>query len=325
VRLRKKDNKIAIDTPAKLNLFLEVVGKRADGYHLLQTVMVPITLFDSLVFRGLPDGSGINLICDDEGVPTDERNTVVKAVRSFGEYYGLKDLSLDITLEKRIPFGAGLGGGSSDAAATIIALYQLFGIPFNAKEACEIAVRVGADCPFFIHCRPALLEGIGDEFVKFLKLPMKIRFLVFVPNIISSTTSVYKNVRLTNEKKCAKLLIDCIDRTDVGGMKEEFFNRLEEAAFRTYGELGRIASCVKEVADFVMSGSGCSFFWLVDEKDKSMVLERLKKIEGKVFEVSPYEWDAVRNRLFSGEEASRRGGGSNESDRGSHQAKPGDG
>ncbi|MCX7703369.1 MAG: 4-(cytidine 5'-diphospho)-2-C-methyl-D-erythritol kinase [Planctomycetota bacterium] len=309
MRIKEERSRITVDAPAKLNLFLEVIGKRADGYHLLETVMVPVTLFDTLSFTP-SEKKEVLLVSNDKEIPIDERNTVVKAVKRFCEYYGIENMALKITLKKRIPQGAGLGGGSSDAVASLFALYRWFKVPFKKEEAIEIARGIGADCPFFVHCRPALLTGIGDEVKRFLKLPERLRFLVFVPNVTSSTALVYKNIHLTKEKKCAKLLVDCIDKADLEGIRREVFNRLEEASLTAYPELQSVATEIRKIADFVMTGSGSGWFFVCERESTQQLREQLRRMGGRVLVVRPYE---VKNR--------GGGGRRNESDRGPHQVE----
>lgn len=287
VRIRDEGDSIIVDAPAKLNLFLEIIGKRKDGYHLLETVMTPITLFDTIRFS-LRRKGGVEILCNDKDIPTDGRNTVVKATKSFCDFYGLEEPPLTVDLKKGIPYGAGLGGGSSDAAATILSLYRLLNIRFNRDEAVSIAEKVGADCPFFIYCRPALLSGIGDKVVRFLKLPESVRFLLFVPFIRTDTFLIYKNLLLTEEKKDVKLFIEYIDRSDVKGMEENLFNRLEETVLSTYALLP-VVSDIRRIARFVMSGSGSTWFCLIGSDDQEQRLRKqLSSMDGDIFVVAPY-------------------------------------
>ena len=286
--IKIEDNTVTVDTPAKLNLFLEVQERLPDGYHLIETLMVPITLFDTITIRR-SEREGVRLSCDRDDVPVDRRNTVIRAVESFCGFYGLRVPPLTIDLKKRIPAGAGLGGGSSDATATILSLYELLKVPYKVEEAKEIALSVGADCPFFVHCRPALLSGIGDDIVGFIKLPPNIRFLLFVPSVRTDTSLVYENFSLTEEKKSVKLLIRYMDKSDIEGIESSLFNRLEEVVLSLYDDLRSLVSEIRKVANFVMSGSGSTFFCIIkDREEEARLKKHLQDMDGKIFVVGPH-------------------------------------
>lgn len=288
MRIRVEGDTVTVDAPAKLNLFLEVQGRLPDGYHLIETVMVPVSLFDTLTIRRSKQG-GVRLFCDQNDVPVDGRNTVIRAVESFCDFYGLRMPSLVIGLKKRIPAGAGLGGGSSDAVATILSLYELLDIPYRAEDAEKIAVSVGADCPFFVHCRPALLSGIGDNIVRFIEMSRDIRFLLFVPSVRTDTSLVYENFSLTKERKSVKLLMEYMDKSDIEGIEGTLFNRLEGVVLSIYGALRSVVFEIRKVANFVMSGSGSSFFCILKgRKEEEQLKEHLDYIDGRVFVVSPH-------------------------------------
>jgi len=288
VQIKIEGDTVTVDTPAKLNLFLEVQGKRPDGYHLIETVMVPVTLFDTITISRSERG-GVELCCDCEDVPVDGRNAVIRAVESFCNFYGLELPSLAIDLKKRIPTGAGLGGGSSDATATILSLYRLFEVPYKMEEAQEIALSVGADCPFFVHCRPAHLSGIGDQIVEFVKLPPNLRFLLFVPSVRTDTSLVYENFSLTEERKSVKLLVEYMDKNDVEGIESSLFNRLEGVVLSLYKALRSMVFEARKVANFVMSGSGSTFFCIIKEREEEARLRKhLRDLDGRILVVGPY-------------------------------------
>ena len=152
---------ITVRAAAKVNLALAVEGRRADGYHLLRTVMQSVGLYDT-VRVSLAPGEGVTLTCTDPAVPTDDRNTAVRAARLFQRAYGRKDrITLDI--DKQIPLDAGLGGASADAAAVLCALEQLSDVALDASQRAELAVQVGADVPFCLTGGTLLAAGIGEQ------------------------------------------------------------------------------------------------------------------------------------------------------------------
>src|SRR5512137_1804266 len=147
-------------SPCKVNLLLNILGKRPDGFHELETVMHPVALCDRLVFeRG---GQGIQLTCSDPALPTDSGNLVHRAAAQFLQAAGIGE-GVCIHLEKRIPLAAGLGGGSGNAATTLLGLNELFGHPLGPAQLHTLAAALGSDVPFFLQSKPALATGRGEK------------------------------------------------------------------------------------------------------------------------------------------------------------------
>ncbi len=179
--------------PAKVNLYLRVVGRRPDGYHEVVTVMQPLTLADELlVSRGGPD---ISLQCDQAELPSGPENLVWRAARQFQAETGSK-WGVRLSLRKRIPVAAGLGGGSSDAAGTLLALNELAGKPLDQVGLHRLASRLGADVPFFLSREPAVGRGIGTQLSAVTLLPYW--YLLVNPGEPLSTRWVYENLDLDN-------------------------------------------------------------------------------------------------------------------------------
>ncbi len=154
--------------PAKINVYLRIVGRRPDGYHFLDSLMVPISLYDDIHItvahgeeRAAPPGAALVVSCDDPTVPGGEANLAYKAAALVCQEAGLQ-ARIDIHLRKRIPAGAGLGGGSSNAATVLKSLNALLALGWTEARLCQLGARLGADVPFFIPCRPARIGGIGD-------------------------------------------------------------------------------------------------------------------------------------------------------------------
>jgi 4-diphosphocytidyl-2-C-methyl-D-erythritol kinase len=177
--------------PAKVNLYLRVVGRRPDGYHEVVTVMQPLTLNDVLTVTLA--GEGISLTCDRPELPQGEENLVWRAARFFQEETGLKQ-GVRLSLEKRIPVAAGLGGGSSDAAGTLLALNELAGKPLPQERLYRLAGRLGADVPFFLSRGPAVGRGTGTQLSAVTLLPYW--YLLVNPGVPLSTRWVYENLDL---------------------------------------------------------------------------------------------------------------------------------
>ncbi len=266
-----------IRTPAKINLFLYVTSKRKDGYHELLTLMTCIDLWDEIELDFT--GNGLEVRCSYPGVPENDSNLVIKAARLFFSWLDRvkkkkrRSSGLKILIDKKIPVGGGLGGGSSNAAGILKALNDYHGDPFSKSELMEMGLSLGADVPFFIFGSSAIAQGIGEclEPAPLLK-PYSI--LVLNPGIHSSTAQVYKNLdlALTKDRKSNNnALLNLCRTVRVLDIIPYLHNDLETAAVRLYPDIG----CVKDaMAGFypeglMMSGSGSSFFALFSEASKA--------------------------------------------------------
>src|SRR6266849_3091884 len=180
-------------SPCKVNLLLNILGKRPDGFHELETVLHPVGLYDRLRFtRG---GRGIQLACSDPALPADERNLAHRAAASFLQAARL-DEGVRIELEKRIPLAAGLGGGSGNAATTLLGLNELFGKPLTAEQLRTIAASLGSDIPFFLQPQPALATGRGEQVIPLAAFPALrgAAFLLIHPGFGISTAWAYRQL-----------------------------------------------------------------------------------------------------------------------------------
>ncbi|MBI2311883.1 MAG: 4-(cytidine 5'-diphospho)-2-C-methyl-D-erythritol kinase [Betaproteobacteria bacterium] len=248
--------------PAKLNLFLHVVGRRADGYHLLQTVFHFIDYGDGLAFRLRHDGT-VALERPLPGVP-DERNLCLRAARLLQAEAGCR-LGADIRLEKRLPLGGGLGGGSSDAATTLLALNRLWEIGFGRERLKELALRLGADVPVFVYGENALAEGIGEQ-LQPVGLPPA-WYLVLVPPVEVSTAGIFSDPQLTRDTKPIKIF-----DFSVGYGR----NDLEAVVCRKYPAVAEHLTWLRQFGAAAMTGSGaCVFASFATEGEARRVWDRL--------------------------------------------------
>lgn len=274
----KSNNSITVTAPAKINLFLEVLGKRPDGYHELETVMQEIDLADTLTLE--TTGGGMELTCSEPGVPCDESNLVWKAVRLFQEETGVRG-GVKAHLVKRIPVAAGLGGGSSDAAAALKGLNILHAKGLSDATLMGMAAQIGSDVPFFIKGGTALCRGRGEA-VTPLAVRHRFWYVLLYPDIKVSTAEVYNNLRidLTTEKKDANLTYKALLSDSGKRLSLSLFNRLEEVALRLYPELQGFKDLLESnLSDGVMiSGSGSAIFGHCENKDKG------EKVRGKLQE-----------------------------------------
>ncbi len=180
---------IIIRCPAKLNLFLEVLGKRADGFHDLDTVMQAIGLCDELRITPGEEGEGLSLACSDASLPTDSRNLVLRAALALRERTGCRR-GARLSLTKRIPMQAGLGGGSSDAAGALVGLNAAWGLGLSREELRQVAATVGSDVAFFLYGGTARCTGRG-EVVEPVPAPAVFHYVLVCPNVGVSTADAY--------------------------------------------------------------------------------------------------------------------------------------
>jgi len=278
--------------PAKVNLSLRITGRRADGYHLLDSVMVPISLCDEIEIMTedqteVGRKAQILVTCDDPALPTDETNLAYKAAALFCKEAGIL-AKITIALHKSIPFGAGLGGGSSDAAAVLKSLNQMFSQRFSEQQLCALAVRLGADVPFFIPCQPARVEGIGEILTPVPPLPPR-WLVIVVPSFGVSTPWAYRQFDELPPR--AEATATALRQFAHGYWPPatSLVNDLERAVLPTYPAIGQIKGhLVQAGADgALMSGSGSSVFGIFSRKEMAEQAVVSLKERGKTFIVTP--------------------------------------
>ena len=254
--------------PAKLNLFLHVVGRRSDGYHLLQSVFRLIDLGDALRFAPLTDGR-IARAAPLAGVP-EERDLCLRAARLLQEASGAS-LGVEIAIEKRLPMGGGLGGGSSDAATVLLALNRLWRLEWPRERLQALGLELGADVPFFIHGRNAFVEGVGER-LQALNLPPA-WYLVVAPPASVPTAEIFAAPNLTRDTKAIKMA-DFSAGWGAGGLFGR--NDLEAVVCERYPAVARALAWLRQHAEARMTGSGaCVFAPFAAEQDARAVLARM--------------------------------------------------
>ncbi len=249
--------------PAKVNLYLRVVGRRSDGYHLLDSLVVPISLFDKLEVAVDPHAPGteesIHVVSDSAAAPGGPSNLAYRAAALFLARSG-RAASVRIALGKHIPVGAGLGGGSSDAAAVLLALNRLFNAPYDRNVLAQIGGEIGADVPFFVHGTPARVGGIGDQ-VSTVALPQVRALVVCWDRYALSTKDVYSRVDLSLTSPSRPSNIPAF----VSGRKlsaELLVNDLETAAAQIHPAVLALKSRLTQdgAIGTLMTGSGAAVF-----------------------------------------------------------------
>ena len=279
----------------KVNLLLNILGKRADGYHEVETVMHPVALYDRLAFDRA--GAGIQLTCSDPRLPVNSKNLIMQAAGLFAKSAGLDPgEGVRIHLQKNIPVAAGLGGGSGNAAVTLLALNELFGHPLPAAKLEELAAALGSDIPFFLQTSPALATGRG-EIIQPLDAFPALRGFFFVlvhPGFGISTPWAYQQLAnfpaaVHGTPGRAQRLIALL-QTSLKAAAPEFFNALEAPALRKYPLLELFQEFFRDngASATLMSGSGSATFALAPAREAAeTMLEKFKVKFGTGF------WAAV--------------------------------
>jgi len=251
-------------SPAKINLFLQVTGRRDDGYHELYSLMCCVSLYDTLQLQF--GGRHIRIKCNHPGVPLDETNTVHRAARLF--FNTLKiDAGLAVGIEKKIPVAAGLGGGSSNAAAVLEGLNRHYGRPFSRQQLMALGLDIGADVPFFLLRRPAFARGVG-ELLQPYPWPLPYKVVLLCPPFAVSTARVYGKLNL-GLTKCKKKFTKTPLRKDRFDAALHLCNDLESVTAAQYPvvETAREQLLAQGAAGALMSGSGPSVFGLFADRE----------------------------------------------------------
>lgn len=277
--------RLTVPAPAKLNLSLDIVGVREDGYHLLHMIMQTIDLCDQIVLERADE---ISLTCNLPELPCDERNLAVRAAHAFFERTGLPG-GVRMTLDKNIPHGAGMGGGSADAAAILKGLNELCGTDLSQQELCEIGLRLGADVPFCIVGGTQLAEGVGERLTPLPPLP-DCFLLVAKPEQGVSTPEAYRAYdRLTDvlHPDTAELtgLLSC---GDLPGFCARMENVLEPAVPLPEIQQIRAEMLAAGALGSRMTGSGSAVFGVFTQEQPALVCKKnLKKRFSQVYLCRP--------------------------------------
>lgn len=260
------------NSPCKVNLLLNILGKRPDGFHELETIMHPVNLCDELRIEKI--GNGVTLTCSDRTLPTDSGNLVHRAATAFLDAAAIRD-GVQIHLKKNIPLAAGLGGGSGNAATALLGLNELFGSPLAPGKLNELAAGLGSDVPFFLQNKPALGIGRGERvepLAPFSVLRGKVFFLIH-PGFGISTPWAYQNLArfpeaLNGRPGRTQALIAKLHAGDLPAAGGEFYNSLEAPALEKYPLLCLYQEFLRAHGAIaaLMSGSGSTTFAIVENE-----------------------------------------------------------
>ena len=275
---------------AKLNLTLDVLGKRPDGYHDIKSVMQAISLRDDIEID-IGTGKPWKLLCDKEDIPTDERNLAWKAAKLFFDTTGKDPEGLEIRITKRIPAEAGLGGGSADAAAVLRALNRHYGAPFSLPALAELGGQIGSDIPFCVLCGTAMAEGRGEKLRPLPNVPDCI-FVVCKPDFPVSTPALYAKI---DEKAIAqrpdhRAMESALLAGDLGAVAQNLCNVFDPIVTEEHLELNYIKSIFNSygAVGYQMTGSGSAVYCIVENFEYAAVIcSMLRENYPQVFIAKP--------------------------------------
>ncbi|MBI2412450.1 MAG: 4-(cytidine 5'-diphospho)-2-C-methyl-D-erythritol kinase [Deltaproteobacteria bacterium] len=267
---------LTLSSPAKVNLFLKVLRKRSDGYHDIATLMQAVSLFDRISVEAV-EGDGVSIWCSDPSLPADSTNLACRAADLYLKTTGIRK-KISIRIEKNIPIGAGLGGGSSNAATVLKALDELEGGRLGKEALLDLSASLGSDCPFFISGKAAYAEGRGER-LQSVDLP-KFAYILVNPGFQVSTAWAYSNLDLTKKGEDNILIFSGKAPSKAVDLKAILVNDLEEVTLRKHPVISDIKKALLGSGAVVslMSGSGPTVFGVFEDRDAAeRALSPLKK------------------------------------------------
>ncbi len=276
--------KLQFKTPAKINLGLHIHKKRKDGFHELETLLQMVAWFDQLTLKGTSEK--VELFCDAPGIPNGETNLVVKAARLLQKHFSGRCGGVNIKLKKYIPSGAGLGGGSGNAAGVLLALNHLWDLKISREDLIAISSELGSDVPFFLTSPCAIGRGKG-EILQPIENPINYYILMVYPNLPLSTSWVYGNLKLklTKSENNISILANFLMRSEFAQLGAALYNDLEPVVFKRYPEILKIKNELlgSGAEGALLSGSGSTVFGIFDNPD--LAKKALARFEGKKYKV----------------------------------------
>jgi 4-diphosphocytidyl-2-C-methyl-D-erythritol kinase len=291
------DNALQLRAYGKINLGLDVVRKREDGYHEVRMIMQTVKLFDKLTFRLLEEDE-IRIQTNLGFLPVDENNLVYKAVKMLKDTYHI-DKGMEIDLFKCIPVAAGMAGGSTDCAAALVGASKLFNLNLSKQKLMEMGVKLGADVPYCVLRGTALSEGIGEVLTPLPPIP-DCNILIVKPPISVSTKFVYQHLDAAGLDRHPDIdgMVNAIKTGDLTGITDRMENVLETVTVPKYPVIEEIKNCMKEngAMNALMSGSGPTVFGIFGAEDKDAAQRAKEEIQKKglanqIYIVQPFNRD----------------------------------
>lgn len=283
--------------PAKINLAIDVLRKRPDGYHDVIMIMQSVALYDTINVKPIRGGK-ITVTTDSNLVPVGSDNIVYKVAELLKNKYNVKD-GAEIQIEKNIPVAAGLAGGSTDAAATIKLLNKAWGLKMSKAEVLEIAKKIGSDVPFCLEGGTALAEGLGEKLTSIKPLP-DCFILLAKPDINISTKEVYEGIDIEEikERPDIKGMMEALNKGDLSGVASRLCNVLENVTIKKCPQIPNIKEKLIEYGALgsVMSGSGPTVFGIFDDQSKAYyAYDHVKTMVNEIFVVKTFSGNGDMN------------------------------
>ena len=278
-------NSIQLKSRAKINLSIDVLGKRPDGYHLVEMIMQTIDLFDIIKIFSIEEDK-IIIESNSKDIPLDSKNIVYKAADLIKNHCNIRK-GIKIYIEKNIPIAAGMAGGSSNAAAVLVGLNKLWNLNLSKDELKVLGLKLGADVPFCIEGEASLAENIGEKLTKIDGLSQDAFVLVCKPDLFVSTKEIYKEIdsKIIEKRPNNKLLIKLLKENNIEMLAKNMYNVLEEVTKEKYPVIKEIEKVMMEndALGSMMSGSGPTVFGIYDNKEqaencKQILLESFKQV-----------------------------------------------
>lgn len=271
--MNNQNNSLSLKAYAKVNLALDVLRRRPDGYHYVKMIMQNLDIYDELEFEVIArdtEDVRIDLTVNKEGIPTDDRNLVYKAIAILFEAFNIKS-HIAVNLIKNIPAEAGMAGGSTDCAAALKAVNTLYNLGLTTDDLMKYGVKLGADVPYCILGRTAISEGIGEVLTPIKGLP-PVHVLVAKPPVNVSTKEIYTNLKANELKHHPDVdgMVEALESQNLSAIAERMENVLETVTVNMHPEIEELKALMKDqgALNAIMSGSGPTVFGLFEDKDK---------------------------------------------------------
>lgn len=265
-------NSIKLKSRAKINLSIDVLGKRSDGYHLVEMIMQTIDLYDLIEIKEIKDNQ-IIIKSTNKEIPLDSNNLIYKAANLVKQTFNI-NTGVEVYIKKNIPVAAGMAGGSSNAAAMLVGLNKLWKLNLTNQQLEEIGLKLGADVPFCINGGAVLASGIGEKLTPIKGLTKDVCILVCKPDLFVSTKEVYECIdsKVIEKKPNNKFLIECLKNEDTIQLAKNMFNVLEEVTIEKHPVIEQIKNIMikNKALGAMMSGSGPTVFGLYKNKEEAM-------------------------------------------------------
>lgn len=283
---------LTVRAPAKINLYLRILGKRADGYHNIETIFEKINLCDKVVLKRRK--KGIRIVCPHKDVPVNQRNLGFRAARALLRAAKRQD-GVEIRIDKRIPVAAGLGGGSSDAASVLLGLNKLLSTGLRLRQLLDLGAKLGADVPFFLLSRPRAVGRGKGEILRPLKINRKNWYVLVVPPFKVSTRRMYQDAKITLTKSTSgvRMIIRALEKGDLTALNKYGYNSFAPVLKKRYKQILQINKALKSsgASATLVSGSGPCVFGVTKNRKEAMGIS--KNLRAKK------DWQVIVAKTFS--------------------------